>query len=391
MTTANNPIIFALIAGEYSGDLLGAGLVSQLRQAFPQAEFVGVGGPLMQAQGLKSLVPMEDLAVMGVVEVISRLPTLLRHRRLLKRHFLQQPPAVFIGIDAPDFNLPIAKSLKAAGIATVHYVSPSVWAWRQGRIHAIKQAVDHVLCLLPFEKAFYDQHQLAATFVGHPLADRIPFHSDRDAARRQLALQLDNQQRLVALLPGSRSGELKRLGPLFLQAAQKLAQRHPQWRFIAPMISAAREAQFRQLQQRYAPNLSIQIISGEARTVMAAADAVLLTSGTVTLEAMLIKRPMVVAYRFNWLSYLLIKRLFKAAFFSLPNLLAGRRLVPELVQGEVSAERLATELELLLSETNSALISEFSALHQQLQQDADWLSANVVAKLVKQSTNPRAD
>jgi lipid-A-disaccharide synthase len=385
-----NPIIIAVIAGEHSGDLLGAGLVAELRQRFPSAQFVGVGGPLMQAQGMQSLVPMDDLAVMGLAEVLGRLPTLLRHRRLLVQHFLAQPPAVFIGIDAPDFNLPIAKRLKAAGIPTMHYVSPSVWAWRQGRIAGIKRALDHVLCLLPFEKSFYDKHQLAATFVGHPLADSIPMHSDRTSARQQLQLQLSEEQRLVALLPGSRSGELQRLGPIFLQTAQLLAARHPNWVFIAPMISPAREAQFQQLRQRIAADLPLQVVSGQARTVMAAADAVLLTSGTVTLEAMLIKRPMVVAYRFNWLSYLLIKRLFKAAFFSLPNLLAARRLVPELVQSEVTAERLAAEIEQLLKQPNTELLAEFAILHQQLRQDADSLSADIAAGLVMTTAAPRA-
>lgn len=381
------PIIIALIAGEHSGDLLGAGLVAQLKQRYPHAQFVGVGGPLMQAQGLHSLVSMDDLAVMGLAEVLGRLPTLLSHRRLLVKHFMQQPPAVFIGIDAPDFNLPIAKRLKAAGIPTMQYVSPSVWAWRQGRIHGIKQAVDHVLCLLPFEKAFYDQHQLPATFVGHPLADSIPMHSDKQQARSELGLILQPQQRLIALLPGSRSGELQRLGPVFLQAAQQLAERHPDWVFIAPMISPAREAQFQQLHQRLAPKLAVQVVSGHARTVMAAADALLLTSGTVTLEAMLIKRPMVVAYRFNWLSFLLIKRLFKAAFFSLPNLLAGRRLVPELVQSDVSSERLAAEVEGLLNEPTDTLIAEFTSLHQRLIRDADRLSADVAASLANAAAN----
>lgn len=374
-----------MIAGEHSGDLLGAGLLQQLRERYPTAEFIGVGGPLMQAQGLHSLVPMEDLAVMGLAEVLGRLPTLFSHRRLLVKHFLSQRPAVFIGIDAPDFNLPIAKRLKAAGVPTLHYVSPSVWAWRQGRIHGIKRAVDHVLCLLPFEKAFYDQHKLAATFVGHPLADAIPLHSDRQQARQQLALTLTPEQRLVALLPGSRSGELQRLAPVFLQAAQQLAQRHPDWVFIAPMISAAREVQFHQLQRQYAPDLPIQVVSGQARTVMAAADALLLTSGTVTLEAMLIKRPMVVSYRFNWLSFVIIKRLFKAAFFSLPNLLAGRELVPERVQDAVTVAQLVSDIERLMGSDPTPLLAEFTQLHQQLQQNANRIGAKVVAELIDNS------
>lgn len=375
--------LFALVAGEHSGDLLGSGLIRALKQRFPQADFVGVGGPLMQAEGLQSWLPMEDLAVMGLAEVLSRLPTLLRHRRQIIQRLLATPPAVFIGIDAPDFNLPIAKKLKAKGIATVHYVSPSVWAWRQGRIHGIKQAVDHVLCLLPFEQAFYQQHQLPATFVGHPLADQIPFLTDQSAARAQLGLDL--QQRLLALLPGSRSGELQRMLPVFLAAAVRLKQQHPDLQIIAPMVSATRLAQFQQMKQKVAPELAVTVIEGQARTVMAAADVLLCTSGTVTLEALLLKRPMVVAYRFHWLSYQIIKRLFKAAYFSLPNLLAGRPLVPELVQQQVTAASLEHHVEVLLQQPQTALLAEFQQIHEQLRRDADQVSAEVVSGLVEPS------
>jgi len=237
--------LIAVIAGEHSGDLLGSGMLRELRQRYPNAEFIGVGGPLMQAEGLQSLVPMDDLAVMGIAEVVGQLFKLLSHRRLLVKTFLTRRPDVFIGIDAPDFNLPIAKKLKAAGIATVHYVSPSVWAWRQGRIHGIKQAVDHVLCLLPFEKAFYDQHQLPATFVGHPLADTIPMQWSKLEARGQL--QLSAESLWVGLLPGSRKGEIARMAPLFLSVAQQLLQQHPHLQFVTPMISAQRAEQFLQI------------------------------------------------------------------------------------------------------------------------------------------------
>lgn len=379
MTAA--PLI-AVIAGEHSGDLLGAGMLRELRQRFPAAEFIGVGGPLMQAEGLQSLVPMDDLAVMGVAEVLGRLPTLLRHRRLLVSTILARRPQVFIGIDAPDFNLPIAKRLKAAGIATVHYVSPSVWAWRQGRIHGIKQAIDHVLCLLPFEKAFYDEHQLPATFVGHPLADEIPLTWSQQDARNELQL---TSKRLIGLLPGSRKGELARMAPLFLQVAQQLHQRHPDLEFVTPMISEARAEQFRVLHQRFAPTVPIQLIHGQSRTTMAACDALLLTSGTVTLEAMLIKRPMVVAYRFNWLTYQLIKRLFKAPFFSLPNLLANEPLVPEFAQGEATVSALAAAVEQQLAPEVAHTLTRFQELHRQLQQQANVLSAQVVADLVASS------
>ncbi|WP_369742339.1 lipid-A-disaccharide synthase [Pseudidiomarina sp. PP-1MA] len=381
--TQSAPLI-AVIAGEHSGDLLGAGMLAELRVKYPNAEFIGVGGPLMQAQGLTSLVPMDDLAVMGIAEVLGRLWTLLKHRKLLVQTMLARRPDVFIGIDAPDFNLPIAKQLKQQGIATVHYVSPSVWAWRQGRIKGIKAAVDHVLCLLPFEKQFYDQHQLAATFVGHPLADSIALHSDKQQARADL--DLPEQTRIIGLLPGSRKGEIARLGPLFLQTAQQLQEQHPNWLFIAPMISSARAEQFSQLIARYSPQLRIQLIDGQARTAMAAADGLLLTSGTVTLEAMLIKRPMVVAYRFNWLSYQLIKRLFKAKYFSLPNLLADQALVPEFAQQQATVDNLAQALEQQLDPANQAMLAQkFTQLHQQLQQRANQISAAVVVDLIAQS------
>ncbi len=378
--------VIAVIAGEHSGDLLGAGMLRELRRHHPDAEFIGVGGPLMQAEGLTSLVPMDDLAVMGIAEVLGRLFTLLSHRRKLVKHFKAVRPAVFVGIDAPDFNLPVARMLKAEGIPTVHYVSPSVWAWRQGRIKGIKAAVDHVLCLLPFEKAFYDEHDLPATFVGHPLADAIPPDWSKSEARAELGI--DARGTVVAILPGSRAGEVARLGPVFLQAAALLAEKNPQLQFIAPMISTQRAEQFRELQQQYAPGLSVKLLEGQSRTAMAAADALLLTSGTVTLEAMLIKRPMVVAYKFNWLTHKLIQRLFKAAFFSLPNLLAGRELVPELVQQQVTPERLAAAVQQQLSQPTGPLVEAFTALHQQLQHDADQVSARVVAEVGNLTSYP---
>ncbi|MFC0444694.1 lipid-A-disaccharide synthase [Pseudidiomarina halophila] len=386
----DKPLLIAVIAGEHSGDLLGAGLLRELRQRQPNIEFIGVGGPLMEAEGLTSLVPMDDLAVMGLAEVLGRLRTLLAHRKFLITTFLERQPDLFIGVDAPDFNLPVAKRLKAAGIPTMHYVSPSVWAWRQGRIKGIKQSVDHVLCLLPFEKEFYDKHQLPATFVGHPLADSIPLEWDQKQARQDINLTASDveQRQVVALLPGSRAGEIARLGPVFLQAAQQYLQRHPQTLFISPMISAARAEQFRTLQQQLAPELPLKLIDGQSRTAMAAADALVLTSGTVTLEAMLIKRPMVVAYRFNWLTYQIMRHMFKAPFFSLPNLLAGRELVPELLQSEVNPETIVKALERQLAAADhGGLITTFTELHQQLRRDADKVSAEVALSLVTEGNS----
>ena len=373
---ADKSPVIAVLAGEHSGDLLGAGLLKSLRTTYPHASFIGVGGPLMQAEGLHSLVPMDDLAVMGLAEVITHLPRLLAHRKHIVQQLTQAKPDIFIGIDAPDFNLPIARRLKALGITTMHYVSPSVWAWRQGRIKGIKKSVDHMLCLLPFEKAFYDEHGLPATFVGHPLADDSPMAWSKADARTELGIA--QQAKVVGLLPGSRAGEIARMGPVFLQTAQRLWQQNPQLSFLVPMISAARQAQFAELQARLAPELPVTLIDGQARTVMAASDVLLLTSGTVTLEALLIKRPMVVAYRFSWLSYQLMKRLFKAAYFSLPNLLAGKAIVPELKQEETQPERLAAELTQLLEVPPPQLHEQFSAIHEQLRCNASTLAAQVV-------------
>ena len=382
MASARNAPLIAVIAGEHSGDLLGAGMLEQLRQRYPEAEFIGVGGPLMQAQGMVSVVPMEDLAVMGLAEVLGSLFKLLSHRRQLIRLFLQRRPDVFIGIDAPDFNLPIAKQLKASGIKTVQYVSPSVWAWRQGRIKGIKTAVDHVLCLLPFEKTFYDQHELPATFVGHPLADSIPMQWSQQQA--QELLKLPTKYTWVGILPGSRKGEIARMAPLFLKTALRLQQQQPELKFVTPMISESRAQQFRELQQQYAPNLPLTIISGHSRETMAACSLLLLTSGTVTLEAMLIKRPMVVAYRFNWLTYQIIKRLFKAAFFSLPNLLAGKALVPEFAQEQASIDNLADALQQQLNPAHAAAtVSAFNELHHLLKRHANEVSAEVVQVLIE--------
>ncbi|MDV6315365.1 lipid-A-disaccharide synthase [Idiomarina sp. HP20-50] len=372
----NHPPRIALVAGEHSGDLLGAGLMQAIRKRHPEAIFIGVGGPLMAEQGMASYFAMDDLAVMGIAEVLQQLPKLLRHRKSLVDYLISQKPDVMIGIDAPDFNLTVETRLKKAGISTIHYVSPSVWAWREGRIKGIKKAVDHVLCLLPFEKEFYDKHDLPATFVGHPLADDIPMQWDKLQARE--ALGLDLKTLYLAILPGSRQGEIARMAPVFLRVANKLADKYPNLQFIAPMISKERAQQLNELVERYSPRLNISTPVGESRKVMAAADYLLLTSGTVALEAMLIKRPMVVAYRFHWLSYQIIKRLFHAPFFSLPNLLAGKEIVPELAQSDASEEAIERALISLIEQDNTALLEQFTAIHHQLKVSASDKAATVV-------------
>ncbi|MGM0525626.1 MAG: lipid-A-disaccharide synthase [Pseudomonadota bacterium] len=379
----NSPksLTIAIVAGEHSGDLLGAGLMKSIKQQYAgDVQFIGVGGPLMQAQGLTSFFPMDDLAIMGIAEVVKHLPKLLKHRRQLVAYLKQQQPDVMIGIDAPDFNLTVEKRLRKAGIKTVHYVSPSVWAWREGRIKGIKKAVDHMLCLLPFEKQFYDKHQLDATFVGHPLADEISGEWSKIAARNELKLATDKVY--LALLPGSRSGEVERMAPLFLQVAEQLQRANKDLAIVAPMVSQPRAEQFRAIQQQCCPELDVTVEVGQSRQTMAAADYLLLTSGTVALEAMLISRPMVVAYKFNWLSYQLIKRLFKAPFFSLPNLLAGDKLVPELAQDDASVSQLQQQLQRLIDEDNEPLLERFRSLHQQLKVDASERGAAAVLSLL---------
>ncbi|HAS15452.1 MULTISPECIES: lipid-A-disaccharide synthase [Idiomarina] len=374
--SSKKPPKIAIVAGEHSGDLLGAGLMQAISKRHPGAYFIGVGGPLMAEQGMDSYFPMDDLAVMGIAEVVQQLPKLLRHRKKLVQYLIEEQPDVMIGIDAPDFNLTVETRLKNAGIATIHYVSPSVWAWREGRIKGIKKAVDHVLCLLPFEKDFYDKHGLPATFVGHPLADDIPMQWQQTPARKELKLEPESEY--LAILPGSRKGEIARMAPVFLRVAKKIAEKYPNLRFVAPMISDARAEQFQELIKQYSPELTIALPVGESRKVMAASNYLLLTSGTVALEALLIKRPMVVAYRFHWLSYQIIKRLFHAPFFSLPNLLAGKEIVPELAQSEASEEGIEQALVELIEQDNTVLLEQFKTIHQQLKVSASEKAANVV-------------
>jgi len=352
------------VAGESSGDQLGAALIEALRARAPQIECFGVAGPKMVAAGCTAWASAEELSVLGLAEVLHHLPRLLRLRRMLVERFNDASPAVFVGIDSPDFNLGLAARLKARGLRTVQYVSPQVWAWRQGRVRTIGRACDLVLCLLPFEKKFYVQHGVRAQFVGHPLADQIPLHVDRAAARR--ALQISADAFLVALLPGSRRSEVQRVGADFAGAAAWIASRRAGAQFIAPMATTA----VRKVFERQSARLpSIRLIDGGAREALAACDAAIVTSGTATLETLLSQRPMVVAYRFSaatvWIARTL--RLMKAPFMSLPNLLAGHLLVPELFQEEVTAAGLgAALLGELDSPEGAARIAEFRRIHEEL-------------------------
>ncbi|MDX1367320.1 lipid-A-disaccharide synthase [Pseudomonas sp.] len=370
----------ALVAGEASGDILGAGLMQALKARHPQIEFIGVGGPLMQAEGLSSYFPMERLAVMGLVEVLGRLPELLVRRRLLIKTLVDAKPDVFIGIDAPDFNLGLELKLRRAGIKTVHYVSPSVWAWRQKRVLKIRDACDLMLCLFPFEAQFYDAHQVPVRFVGHPLADAIPQQADRAAARE--ALDLPQDSTVVALLPGSRGGEVARLGALFLDAAVRLRTLRPGIRFVLPCASPERRVQLEQM--LVGRDLPLTLLDGRSHDALAACDAVLIASGTATLEALLYKRPMVVAYKVAPLTYLILKRLVSSAYISLPNLLAERLLVPELIQDAATPEALAQALAPLLDD-GEVQTEGFDVIHRALRRDASAQAADAVLKLVGQA------
>ncbi|WP_444436718.1 lipid-A-disaccharide synthase [Pseudomonas sp. A6] len=378
MAAGTGKLRVALVAGEASGDILGAGLMQALRERYPEIEFIGVGGPRMQAQGLVSEFPMERLAVMGLVEVLGRLRELLRRRKDLIRTLILARPDVFIGIDAPDFNLGLELQLRRAGIRTVHYVSPSVWAWRQKRVLKIKQACDLMLALFPFEAKFYEEHGVPVRFVGHPLANTIPLEADRAAAREQLGLPADAQ--VVALLPGSRGGEVGKLGALFLDTAERLLQQRPGLRFVLPCASPERRAQLEQMLQ--GRQLPLQLLDGQSHEALAACDAVLIASGTATLEALLYKRPMVVAYKVAPLTYAILKRLVKSPYISLPNLLAGRLLAPELIQDAATPEALAQHL-LPLLDDGSAQTESFDAIHRALRQDASAQAAEAVLALVE--------
>ncbi|MEE4632119.1 lipid-A-disaccharide synthase [Pseudomonas alliivorans] len=376
------PLRIALVAGEASGDILGSGLMRAIKARHPDAEFIGVGGPLMEAQGMQSYFPMERLSVMGLVEVLGRLRELLARRKLLVQTLIDEKPDVFIGIDAPDFTLNIELQLRRAGIKTVHYVSPSVWAWRQKRVLKIREGCDLMLTLLPFEARFYEEKGVPVRFVGHPLADTIPLESDRAAARTELGLMGDGP--VVALMPGSRGGEVGRLGALFFDAAERLLIQRPTMRFVLPCASPQRRTQIEELLQ--GRDLPITLLDGRSHVALAACDAVLIASGTATLEALLYKRPMVVAYRMAPVTFWVLKRLVKSPYVSLPNLLAQRLLVPELLQDAATPEALAETLLPLIDE-GQAQTQGFDEIHQTLRRDASNQAADAVLGLLGQTSS----
>jgi len=375
----NRPLRIGLVAGELSGDRLGAALIEAIRKEQPDARFEGIAGSAMRTAGCEALARSERLAVIGLVEVLGRLPGLLRLRRKIARHFLANPPDVFVGIDAPDFNIPLERKLKRHGIPTVHWVSPSIWAWRRYRLKKIRRSVDLMLTLLPFEAQFYKQSGMQAHFTGHPLADEISGCPPMQEARRQLSLTA--QYPCVALLPGSRTAEVKRLLPVFIEVARLCRQAQPQLQFLLPVATPGLLPLCRDILETRARDLpSLQLITGQARLAMCAAEVVLLASGTATLECMLVNRPMVVAYRMHPLSYALTSRMLHVPYVSLPNNLLGKGQVPEYLQAAATPQQLAEAvLELLLQPDRAAhQVAPFEQVHRQLQTNAAQQAAQQI-------------
>lgn len=372
------PLCIALVAGEASGDILGAGLMASLKQQHPNVQFIGVGGPKMEAEGLVSMFPMERLSIMGLVEVLGRLPELIKRRAKLIKDIIAAKPNVFIGIDAPDFNLGIELKLRETGIKTIHYVSPSVWAWKQKRVFKIKKACDLVLTLFPFEAKFYEKYDVPVCFVGHPLANTIPLEVDRVAAKIKLGILQDNK--VVALMPGSRGGEVSHLAPVFLKTADIILEHYPNTKFVIPCANQQRKEQIEELLISH--KLPITLLDGQSHEALAACDVVLIASGTATLEALLYERPMVVAYKLASLTYWIAKRLVKTPYVSLPNILAGRLLVPEMIQDKAEPDKLFAELQPLLEGKTKEQTDSFKAIHLTLRQNASEKAAEATLKLI---------
>ena len=379
---SNKPLRFGIVAGEASGDILGAGLIASIKQQFPDSIFEGIAGPAMIEQGAESLFPMDRLSIMGIFEVLGRYRELIGVRKKLADHFKQNPPDVFIGIDAPDFNLGLELTLKDAGIKTVHYVSPSVWAWRQHRVKKIAKSTDLMLTLFPFEARFYEEHNVPVKFVGHPLADSIPLVSDKNAARESLSLP--KSASVLALLPGSRSNELHYLAQPFIEAVQWLLDRKPGIEVVVPLANKKRREQFEDVLKKISDAPPFKLVDGQSREVMAAADVVLLASGTAALEAMLLKRPMVVAYKLSPLTYWIVKYLVKIKNVSLPNLLANKTLVPEFIQNEATPVNIGQAVLNYFqnSKAEKDIHQHFCDMHKILQQDASNNAASAILELV---------
>ncbi len=371
-----------IVVGEASGDLLGAKLIQELKDKYSDIEVVGIGGKHLIENGCQSLFDMERLSVMGIFEIFARLIELLSIRKKLTDYFIEHPPDVFIGIDAPEFNLTLEEKLRSKGIKTVHYVSPSVWAWREYRIKKISRAVDLMLVLFPFELSCYDKNNITARFVGHPLASQFNKVPDNKSARE--ALGLPGDKTIIALMPGSRRSELKHHTAIFLETALLCQQRHKDLYFVTNLVDENSKDIFTQSINTICPELPISIFTGDSRRVLAASDVLLLASGTITLEAMLLKKPMVVAYRLSWFSYQIASRLIHTPYAALPNLLAGKLLVPECLQYDCTPEKLSTELSTWLNDKPAVdkLKSEFDVIHQGIIQQNKHSAVDAIASLI---------
>ncbi|HEC12175.1 MAG TPA: lipid-A-disaccharide synthase [Acidiferrobacteraceae bacterium] len=372
-----------IVAGEHSGDLLGSGLLQELKKNLPKLEMRGICGPLMQAQGCQQMYAMERISVMGLDGLAEKLFDIVKIRKSLVDHFSADPPDLFIGIDVPDFNVSLEYKLRRRGIPVMHYVSPTVWAWRGYRIHKISRAVDHMLTLFPFEANYYRKHNVPVSFVGHPMADEIGPPVTLDVARTRVGL--DPHKPLIAILPGSRMSEIRRLGSLFIRTANWLLKRNPELHFIAPFVDERSETYFKVLLAAEGQDLPITTQVGQSHQAMAAADVVMLASGTAALEAALLRRPMVVAYRISWLSYLLVRWFAHVDFYAMPNHLAGRQVVPELMQANAEPEKIGHAVEryfkddVVVAEAQQA----FAHMHSELKRGAHGRAAAVVCELLR--------
>jgi lipid-A-disaccharide synthase len=381
---SSSKVRIAMVAGEVSGDNLGAGLIQALQKKIPSAEFVGIAGPKMQALGCKSLYSMDELTVMGILVSLVSIVRILWIRYRLYRYLVKNPPDVFVGIDAPDFNLSLEAKLRKKGITCIHYVSPTVWAWRRYRLRKIKRAVDHMLAILPFEEDFYREYNIPVTYVGHPMAEEIELHPDVQAARKRLDLPEDKV--IVALLPGSRRSELERHGALFVETVRWIHERNRKLHFVVAPVDSATQQQFETaIAEQHGKNLPIEIITGKSREVMTASDLVVLASGTAALEAALLKKPMVVTYKVSFLTYVIVKLLSHVKYYSMPNNLAGRELVPELMQYEATAENIGRAVEKILSDPveKKHLVAELEKMHLDLKRDGDQRAADTVLSYLK--------
>lgn len=373
----------AIVAGEASGDLLGSHLIHALKQQRQDLEFVGIAGPKMIAEGATTLFPMERLSVRGYFEVLRHLPGLLRMRRQLLRQLLDNPPDLFIGIDAPDFNLWLELQLKKHGIKTVHYVSPSIWAWRKGRINKIKRAVTHMITLFPFEQEIYEKAGITATYVGHPLADELPLEPSKKTARDEL--KIHGNPLVVALLPGSRQSELQYMADLFVRTAQQIQQQIPDVHFLVPLVTRETRWRFEEaIYNNQADELPMTLLFGHAHLAMEAADGIIVASGTATLEAALLKRPMVIAYRMSPWSWQLLRRMKYLPYVGLPNILMGKQVVPELLQNDATPEKLTDTLLRMVynRDTVENIAQEFTQLHLTLRQNASEKAAHAILSLL---------